>query len=179
MAKKTLTPRLPKDMRELLSKGFDGDCSGSNKFITDGHSCVLTAECEKPFLEGVPPSEWRSKVKLEAIKKLWDPLESRERVEAFFIGCGKLSQDITVAVMRDARGRFVLLNPYILAFAAYSTLADALAVSPSRTWDKDPIVVLKKGRMVALIMPLRYDIGDLPSGYDTSGPAIPLQGEGH
>jgi hypothetical protein len=175
MGNKKLTPHLPKDEAEIAEKGFLGNISTNKKFITDGHSMFMASDVtpgmifkkKDPYIwrPGKPPDE-------ASMQRVWDAAEVREGVGAHFIGCAKL-RGFLVAVIRDEQTRFFAADPYILALCLTAVKADSLSVSAGLHYEREPLALLREGRIVALVMSMRFSETDL-SGYDLSVPAVPL-----
>lgn len=175
MAKKQLAPRLPSDEKEVFEKGFEGNIADGKKFVTDGHSMFLAAAAPAGmiFKSGDNP---RNPVKDASVQNVFDEAEKREQVVAHFIGCGKPREDLVVAVIRDERGRYATFNPYILKFALIGSQADGLAFAAGAKYDKDMMTLLRDGKVVGAIMPMRIDVMFHLYDYDLTGPAVPLTG---
>lgn len=172
MVKKKLKPILPKDENEVFEKGFGGNISGCKKFVTDGHFMFLASSAPKRLVFK-KNSDYGNPVTESSIQKCWDTAENRESVSANFIGCGKPSQDMVVAVVRDDRAHFCTFNPWILKFALIATQANAMTVSSGPHFYQEMMVLLRDGKMVGAVMPMRYFESDM-SAYDLTVPAIPL-----
>ena len=152
-----------------------GNISMNKKFITDGHSMFMASDVtpgmtfkkKDPYIwrPGKPPDEATMQI-------VWDAAEVREGVGAHFIGSAKL-RGVLVAVIRDEQTRFFAANAYILALCLTAVKADSLSVSAVLRYESDPLALLREGRIVALLMPMRFFETDL-SGYDLSVPAVPL-----
>ena len=176
---KKLKPTLPKDEKELAEKGFAGNISGAGKFITDGHQMFQRDDTlpDRVFkksdeYDGKPP-------KLESIQEVWTEVERRKGIPAFFLGCGvvssSLDEKVVVAVVRDEKDRIVVIDPYILSYAVAAVRADALSSAAEVRFFGKPLALLREGRIVALVMPMRFSVSDL-SSYDLTGPAVELNG---
>lgn len=171
MGTKKLKPTLPKDEKEIFEKGFQVNISASKRFVTDGHSMILAAAAPDGMLFK-DDELYGSKVEVKKIQSFWDNAEKRDKVPAHFIGCGKVV-DVFVAVVRDEKGRIAVFNPWILKFALMASQADAFAISPSIQYWQDFMVLLREGKLVGSIMPMRYGEIDLMA-YDLAVPAVPL-----
>ena len=175
MEKKELKPTLPKDEKEIFEKGFEGNIAAGKKFVTDAHSMFLAAASPAGMLfkkvgrPGVKP------VVDASILAVWNSTEKRKQIAAQFIGCGKVAEDTIVAVVRDEKNRVAVFNPWILKFILVVTQADEFAFGPTNQYCYDPMAVLREGKMVGAIMPMRYFEDDL-AAYDLTGPAVPLDG---
>jgi len=177
--KKKLTPRLPKDEKEFLEKGFMGNFSKNEKFVTDGRIMILAAEVvpgmlfkqEDFFLwnGGKEPKE-------ASMQQCWDDAVNSERVPAHFIGVAKpygKESELVVAAMRDDNQRVFILDPYILKFAMAAVKADSITCDAGPEYDRKSSVLLREGKAVAVIMPMRYR-ADMLEAYDLTVPAISL-----
>jgi hypothetical protein len=175
MAKKKLTPRLPSDEKEVFEKGFEGNIADGKKFVTDGHSMFLAAAAPAGMIFPKPDEEAERKpVKDASVQNVFDKAEKRKQVVAHFIGCGKFREDLVVAVIRGERGRYAAFNPYILKFALIGSQADGLAFTAGAKYDKDMMALLRDGKVVGAIMPVRLDVLFHLCDYDLTGPAVEL-----
>jgi hypothetical protein len=80
-----------------------------------------------------------------------------------------------VGVVRDEKDRIVVIDPYILSYAVAAVRADALSSAAEVKFFEKPLALLREGRIVALVMPMRFSVSDL-SSYDLTGPAVELNG---
>lgn len=172
MPKKKLKPTLPKEEKEILEKGFDGNITDSKKFVTDGHSMFLAAAVPKGIKFDKNEVFYGKPVTEASIQTVWDEAEKRERVPAEFIGCGKPDEDTVVAVLRDERNRITTCNPYILKFNLAFLKADALAFGPGPKFYQEMMVLLREGKIVGAVMPMRFFEQDMQA-YDLTAPAVP------
>jgi hypothetical protein len=173
MLKKNLKPTLPQEEDEILEKGFRGNIADSKKFITDGHLMFLADSVPKGIKFGRPKDYFGSYAKEDGIQRTWDAAEERYQVAANFIGCGKPDAETVVAVLRDERGRCATFNPWKLKFALWITKADGLAFSSGGLYWSEMLVLLREGKVVGALMPMRW-IQSSMDLYDLTSPAVPL-----
>ena len=178
MDKKKLKPTLPKDEKEIFEKGFEGNIAGGKKFVTDGHSMFLAEAAPDGMLFRAAEDYGGKPVKNASIQAVWNKAEKRKHVAAHFIGCGvirtRLDESDVVAVVRDEQGRCAMFNPWILAFVLMCSRADSFAFSSGHQYCFDMMALLREGKVVGAIMPLRYSEQDL-TAYDLTGPAVELK----
>jgi hypothetical protein len=175
MAKKKLKPTLPKVEKEILEKGFGGNIAAGTKFVTDGHSVFLASAAPDGMLFTKSERLGLNPVTDASILAVWNPTEKREQIKAQFIGCGKVFVDTVVAVVRDEKNRIASFNPWILKFVLAATQADGFAFGPTDQYCYDAMVLLREGKMVGAIMPMRVFRDDLEA-YDLTRPEVSLNG---
>lgn len=174
-------PTVPKvdDDGDEFWLGFEGNISGSEKFVTDGHLCLLASEINVtvriyPCLDAIglitPPSE-------ASILSCWNPIEMRNEKPAYYIGCA-LYEDYEVfrALMRDEIGRVMVVDAHILAFCIKAVHPDSFAVSEHTNKDgifDQPLSLRREGKLVGIIMGVRLS-GDYFKNYDLTCSAIKL-----
>lgn len=172
---KKLKAALPKDEKEILEKGFQGNITDSKKFVTDEHSMFLAAIAPKGMLFTRTDDSTIKAVPERSIQKVWDKYEKRQSIPAEFIGCGKpfFDTERVVAVLR-AGERVVILDPWIFKFALSVTGGDSLTIDASEKYWQEAVVLMRDGKMVGAVMPMRYGKKEFED-YDLTGPAVKLQ----
>lgn len=178
--KKQLTPRLPSDDQELAEKGFLGNHSRSKDWVTDGVAVFRFLKLNNGFLrDAIRHSDALAKVASDKIEQLWEMTEKARKVDASFIGCGRIGtgeQAKYAAFLRDLRSRLVLVNAYKLSFVLRCVEPDSMAISASLDPSERAVAFYRKGTMVAALMPMRYSMSDIENlGYDWKVDAIALE----
>lgn len=176
---KKLTPRLPNDEVELAEKGFNGNQSRSKDWVTDGHVVFRFAQTRSRILnEAMRHYEANARFNSDKIEGLWELTEKTRKVDAAFIGCGRIGKGEYArfaAFLRDDKARVIAVNPHKFSFVLRCTNPDSFAISAASKPFERAIAFFKKGVMVALLMPLRYEAGDLEDvGYDWKAESVPL-----
>jgi hypothetical protein len=159
---KTLKPVLPKDVKEIELKGWRGNISTHEKFVTDGHSMILASAAVPEFKPRKYEDGVISHPTLKAMQVTWDAANDRPTIPAHFIGCGiAAGSETVIAVIRDDNSRVLIVDPYILKYAMSAVEAESLHVSAGPKYDQDPLIIFHGTSIVALVMPMRYTRVDL------------------
>jgi hypothetical protein len=172
---KTLRPALPTDVKEIADKGFLGNISKHEKFITDGHSMILASAVRDGFEIKLPDEGLHRSPALSGMQTCWDAANDRKTVHAHFIGCGHPGEmESLVAVIRDDNGRILIVDPYILKFALSSVKGDEVHISEGPKYDVEPLAIFHGLGIVALVMPMRYTRDDLKK-YDLTTDPVDIR----
>lgn len=174
--KMPLAPRLPSDLKEIRSKGFITDRSSTRKFITDGNSLLLRELVQNGgLIKGIRKEKNLPLAPEVSIMQLWNHVAERKHVIAEFVGCGLKNgeKDRPLAVIRWKSDKYVLCDPYILAFAVLAAKADTLTVEDSKGAAAQPIAVCCGNTMVGMVMATRWSLGCLDR-YNIDTEPIPL-----
>jgi hypothetical protein len=165
--------------------GFVGDISQTPLYVTDGHILLPASAIDPAFEISADDDSCLRKYATEAkIKVFWEPAESREDVAAVFIGCCNYGEHLKVALVRDARGRVMVVSAYLLAFGVRAVRPDALSVCAAdikatclvrgqEPWFDTPLALRRDGKLVGLLMPMRLG-GDDYRSFDLHGEPVSL-----
>lgn len=170
---------------ETIYPGFNGDCSQSPLYVTDGHILLLASAIDPTVTIARDEDRWAAKHATEAgIGDVWKPAETRNDLIADFIGvCGYPARpwidEREVAFLRDPLGRVMAVNAHLLAFGVRAVHPDVLTVSaaPIGRWFDSPLALRRDGKLVGLLMPMRLDADDFMQ-YDLHGEPVDLTDQG-
>lgn len=169
---------------ETYYRGFNGNFSQTPLYVTDGHLLLLASAIDPEFkIERDDESYGRKYATEEAIQKVWNAAIERKHVHAEFIGMENCcagadmhSPHMELAFVRDARGRVMVVNAYLLAFCVAAVRPDALTVSgePAFRYAFDaPLALWRSGELVGLLMPMKLRAEDFAQ-YDMHGKPVSL-----